>query len=75
MNKKTIERRIKQSLAAKGVKIVPGSPADRGVKTVSVVTADLSDAGERLVTDASTTIKQVSEKVRSRVHEATRPKR
>lgn len=73
MNRKTIEQRIKQSLADKGVTILPGSSADRGVRTVSKLTADVSTAGKRLVDEASTTIKQVSEDIRSRVHEATRP--
>lgn len=71
MKRTELEKRLRQKLASQGVNLEPGSRAERGVKTIARVGADLANAGEKAARDLA----RAADAARDAIHEATKPRR
>jgi hypothetical protein len=74
MKRSVLEKKLRQKLAAEGVKLEPGSRAERGVKAFARVSADLATAGEQAVRDTRGVLTRAAEAAREAMHEATKPR-
>ena len=73
MKPTVLEKKLRTKLAAEGIAVAPGSRAERGLKLVSTVGADVATKGERAVRTTRTAIGRAVESARAAIHEATKP--
>jgi len=73
MKRSTLEKKIRQKLSSEGVTITPGSPAERGVKLVAQVGADVATTGASVYRRTREAVSQAAEDARDAIHQATKP--
>lgn len=73
MRKTDLEKKIRAKLATEGIKLEPGSPADRGVKAIAKAGADLATSGDRALQDIQNVLNRAADAAREAIHNATKP--
>ena len=73
MKSTIIEEKLREKLATEGVRLEPGSRAERGLKLFASVGADVTTRGERAVRTTRTALARAVESARATIHEATKP--
>ena len=75
MKPRTVTRKIKKTLADIGVEIAAGSAADRNIKQVAQVGAEVLNAGQKVALVAKKQWSEAADSLRESIHEATKPKK
>ena len=73
MKRSTLEKKIRQKLSAEGVTLAPGSRAERGVKLIARVGADVATTSTRAYHHTRDAVSRVAENTRDAIHQATKP--
>lgn len=73
MKRTVLEKKLRQKLAASGVNLEPGGPAERGVAYIADVGAKVATTGERALRDTRSALSRAAESAREAIHEATKP--
>lgn len=72
MKRTTLEQKLRQKLAAEGVNLEPGSRAERGVKKIATVGAELATASEQAVKETRDMFNRAADAAREAIHNATK---
>ena len=73
MKSTVLEKKLRTKLASEGVTLAPGSRAERGLKLVSTVGAEVATTGQRAVRTTRSALGRAVESARAALHEATKP--
>ncbi len=73
MKRITLEKKIRKKLHAEGVTILPGSRAERGLKLIAQVGADVTTTGTKVYRQTRETVSRAAENTRDAIHRATEP--
>ena len=73
MKRSTLEKKIRQKLSSEGVTLTPGSPAERGVKLIAQVGADVATTSANAYHRTRAAVSQAAEDARDAIHQATKP--
>jgi hypothetical protein len=73
MKRSSLEKKIRQKLHAEGVTINPGTSAERGIKLIAQVGANVVTKSTSAYRRTRDVVSQVAENTRDAIHQATKP--